>query len=85
MILKKIKEWREKKKVLIDEKEREHQKRYEDSQKIINDLEEKMISKPCAINNFKNCSKDCIHFKPGFVMKLDGICRIYPKCKLWKD
>ena len=89
MILKKIKEWRKRKKLLLDEKEREHQERYQEkykeSQKIINELEVKMTSRPCAINNFKNCSRDCVHFKPGFVMKLDGIFCIPPKCKLWVD
>ena len=45
-----------------------------------------MTSKPCAINEFKNCDKNCVHFENGQVDLVWLEPRYYntePRCKLW--
>jgi len=51
-----------------------------------------MVNSPCAINNFTNCSKKCVHFYEGIPSmfsdwgSLGGKQYNYvkPRCRLWK-
>lgn len=62
-----------------------------DCEDELNKSTQEMLNKPCAINNFNKCSKDCIHFRHGSVefdegyrdFIIPGYYVIFPKCKLW--
>ena len=46
-----------------------------------------MLSKNCPLNYNRNCSSNCIHFKPGSIGYWGyelGYISFNPKCKLWK-
>lgn len=49
-----------------------------------------MLSSPCAIKGFTNCSSACVHFKTGKTFITTAfdretlVLRCFPSCKLWK-
>lgn len=48
-----------------------------------------MLSRPCPVNN-SNCSRECVHFKPGYVDRFEFDGKIYfldnyPVCRLWRN
>jgi hypothetical protein len=59
--------------------------------KRLDQLTNEMLSAKCAINGFKNCSNECIHFNEGSVFLLENVYHvsdkylmIRPICKLWR-
>jgi len=55
---------------------------------LIKNIENNMLSSPCAINSMDNCDRKCVHFKSGTVSTLLFMNKTYidsrnPKCKLW--
>ncbi|MBT3298490.1 hypothetical protein HN385_06195 [archaeon] len=73
------------------QKSREKETKEFENQKIeltkrLDQLTNEMLASKCAINNFKNCSIECIHFNPGSVFLISGIgyASKEPSCKLWR-
>jgi hypothetical protein len=62
--------------------------------KRLDQLTDEMLASKCAINNFENCSNECIHFNIGSIFLLDEkniytfnnkYFMIRPSCKLWRN